>query len=82
MSNCLTCDTACMYRGKSKVKSDCTHWTEGKPPLGCKPYYISIPERIRELSQTIERNAESASVAVWAKEIELLSNVMREMDSK
>ena len=42
------------------------------PPLGVAPYYIRAETRIRELAQTIERNAESgatAKIVEWSKEI-------------
>ena len=53
-----------------------------RPPLGCKPYFIAIPERIRQLTNAIESHAECTTgiVTIWAREIELLSNVMREME--
>ena len=43
-----------------------------RPPLGVAPYYIRAENRIRELAQTIDRNAESGATAKmveWAKEI-------------
>lgn len=53
-----------------------------KPVIGCKPYYIAIPERIVELSYAIAAHADCKAgiVETWAKEIVLLTNVMREMD--
>lgn len=44
-----------------------------KPPLGCKPAYISSPERIVELSKAITRQAEDTCneqlIRRWATEI-------------
>lgn len=44
-----------------------------KPPLGCKPAYISSPERIVELSKAITRQAEDMCneqlIRRWATEI-------------
>lgn len=56
--------------------------TAQRPPLGCKPYYIAIPERIRQLSESITAHAgaKTGIVEMWAKEIRLLSNVLREME--
>lgn len=43
------------------------------PPLGCKPAYISSPERIVELSKAITRQAEDTCneqlIRRWATEI-------------
>lgn len=69
---CLTCTLGCEYAGGRM----------GKPNIGVKPYYVAIPERIHELSQAIDRNADVKTGAVqrWAKEISLLSDVLRAMD--
>ena len=43
-----------------------------KPPLGTAPYYVRVSERIRELAQAIERNADSNATVrlrLWAQEI-------------
>ncbi len=45
-----------------------------KPPLGCRPYYISASERIKELAEAIARNADRADlygghIEIWAYEI-------------
>lgn len=44
-----------------------------KPPLGCKPAYVSSPERIVELSKAITRQAEDICneqlIRRWATEI-------------
>ena len=49
------------------------------PPRGIVPYYIAIPQRIRELASAIERNADNATeqyIYDWIHEIMLLRVVM------
>lgn len=63
----------------NKLKDD---WkpTFMKPPLGCKPAYVSSSERIKELSDAIARQPDDPDlVKKWAVEIlyhcEILKNV-------
>lgn len=55
-----------------------------KPPLGTKPYFIVLPERIKELAEAIIRNANDTSgVCIqWAEEIIELSAVLENMRKK
>ena len=57
-----------------------------KPKLGCPPYYVEIPERIRELSAAIGRATEGdilkndiAQMAMWAAEIGGLCKLLNEL---
>lgn len=63
-----------------------TDGSTSKPPLGCKPYFIYIPARIRELCEAIERNAAEKDmhnrIRLWLKEIWLLNEVDRELRSE
>jgi len=57
---------------------------EVKPPLGVKPYYIAIPERIGDLAQAIDRCRNDTSGELldeWSYEIALLSKVMAKMSN-
>lgn len=60
-----------------------TDGSTSKPPLGCKPYFIHIPARIRKLCEAIERNAAEKDmhnrIRLWLKEIWLLNEVDREL---
>ena len=56
--------------------------SETKPPLGVKPSWIAIPQRIRELAEAIVRCANDTSgekLDEWAYEIALLSKVQANM---
>lgn len=53
-----------------------------KPPPGVKPYYIAIPQRIKELAEAIERYTTydyKVSTETWAYEILCLLRVMEVM---
>lgn len=54
-----------------------------KPPIGCKPYYVHIAARIRELCGAIVRNAAEKDrhnqIRLWLKEIWLLNETDREL---
>ena len=50
-----------------------------KPPMGVKPFFIAIPERIRELAEAISRNPESEKVGQWALEIDLHASTLSSM---
>jgi len=53
-----------------------------KPPIGVKPYYIAIPQRIKELAEAIERYTTydyKVSTETWAYEILCLLRVMEVM---
>lgn len=55
-----------------------------RPPLGAKPYYVALPERIKELAEAILRNANDTSgVCIkWAEEIIELSTALENMSRK
>lgn len=52
-----------------------------KPPIGCKPYYVAISERIGELCEAIRRCAgekeKHNQVKLWANEIHMLNEMDR-----
>lgn len=52
-----------------------------KPPIGCKPYYVAISERIGELCEAIRRCAgekeKHNQVKLWVNEIHLLNEMDR-----
>ena len=52
-----------------------------KPQIGCRPYYVSISSRIRELCGAIDRYASEKDkhnqVKLWAYEIMLLNEMDR-----
>lgn len=53
-----------------------------KPPIGVKPWWIAIPERIAALSSAIERTSADpckAKVEEWTMEINLLTLLMQKM---
>ena len=55
---------------------------ELKPPLGAKPSWIAIPERIQDLAEAIVRCKNDTSGELldeWAYEIALLSRVNAKM---
>lgn len=63
-----------------KVVKDDWKPTFTKPPLGCKPAFISSSERIKELSDAIERQPDNPElIEKWAVEIlyhcEILKNI-------
>lgn len=53
-----------------------------KPPLGPKPYYVWIAERIRELTAAIDENAARSCnhVTAWALEIAMLKDMEEALD--
>ena len=55
-----------------------------KPVIGVKPYFIAIPERIMDLSYAIAAHSDCKTgiVETWAKEILLLSKLLRDMDKE
>lgn len=69
ISNCPVCG----YEEKDEP--------DKKPPQGCKPYYVSISERITELCEAIDRNAAEKEkhnqVKLWTTEILLLNEMDR-----
>lgn len=64
-----------LWKNQSAIKkaNDDGKSVSSKPPLGCKPAYISSPERIVELSKAITRQAEDTCneqlIRRWATEI-------------
>ena len=55
-----------------------------KPPLGAKPYFIALPNRIKELAEAILRNANDTSGVCkqWAEEIIELSAALENLSRK
>ena len=55
-----------------------------KPPLGVKPYFIALPNRIKELAEAILRNANDTSGVCkkWAEEIIELSAALERLSKK
>lgn len=56
-----------------------------KPPIGPKPYYVWISERIRELAKAISDYADfdgesSKKVKIWTLEIAMLKDVEKALD--
>lgn len=61
---------------------------ENKPPLGAKPYFVAIPQRIQELTEAIERQMEEYPVlneksceliGIWSAEIAYLCDVCEKL---
>lgn len=52
-----------------------------KPPLGCKPYYVAISERMSELCEAIDRNASEEEThnqtRLWITELHMLNEMDR-----
>lgn len=56
-----------------------------KPELGCKPYYVAASDRIKELSEAIQRCScksylDCNRIREWAKEIEMLCEIVKTLD--
>lgn len=55
-----------------------------KPPIGCRPYYVNISERICELCESIKRhsteNGKHNQIRLWATEILCLNEMDRSLD--
>ncbi len=68
----------------SQVCPECIKKSEEKPPFGVKPYYISIPARIKELAEAIIRCANDTSgICIgWAEEIICHSKTLEEMSRR
>lgn len=55
-----------------------------KPPLGCKPYWVAIPQRVEALATSIASRVQHGpldgrgcvAIQFWAKEIETLCYTM------
>lgn len=56
----------------------------GKPPIGCRPYYVNISERICELCESIKRysteRGKHNQIKLWATEILCLNEMDRSLD--
>lgn len=54
---------------------------DAKQPIGCRPYYVSISSRIRELCGAIDRYASEKGkhnqIKLWAAEIQCLNEMDR-----
>lgn len=64
------------FNSKNHSTEEQTEWKSAykRPPLGCKPSWLSSGERIRELSEAITRNMENPHngtdhIRKWATEI-------------
>lgn len=60
---------------------------EGKPELGCKPYYVSSAERVEDLAGAISRYAgnidsEHEKIRQWAEEIRMHCDIAKRFDRK
>ena len=56
-----------------------------RPPLGCKPYYVALQERINELAAAITRYSEGDInniylISLWSKELYYLAEVMKKLE--
>ena len=54
-----------------------------EPPIGVKPYYVALSERINDLAKAIEQYSASGNpiIELWAKEIILLSKTVAKLKS-
>ena len=56
-----------------------------KPALGCRPYYVSIAERISDLASAIRWQAETQCntdmINLWANEIEMQCEMLQKMQN-
>ena len=58
------------------------------PPLGCKPYFITIAHRASELADAIKRYTDQSSltthdmklIGLWGKELYYLSKIMENLE--
>ena len=64
-------------------EGDCV-MNSGKPPIGCRPYYVNISERICELCESIKRysteRGKHNQIKLWATEILCLNEMDRSLD--
>ena len=53
------------------------------PALGCRPYYVTIAERIKDLAEAIRWQAETQCntdmINLWAHEIELQCEMLQKL---
>ena len=70
----------CYYEGPGECVNN-YNIPQKKPPIGCKPYYVAISERIGELCEAIRRCAgekeKHNQVKLWVNEIHLLNEIDR-----
>lgn len=71
----------CYYEGPGTCVNNASNISKKKPPIGCKPYYVAISERINELCDAIHRStAERGNhnlLKLWVTEINLLNEMDR-----
>ncbi len=57
--------------------------TVERPALGCRPYYVSIAERVHDLADAIRWQAETQCntdmINLWAHEIELQCEMLQKL---
>lgn len=57
--------------------------TVERPTLGCRPYYVTIAERIKDLAEAISWQAETQCntdmINLWAHEIELQCEMLNKL---
>lgn len=74
-------NTSPEYPQCNKWELDKPHVAGGKPPLGCKPYYVSASARICELCEAIKRASTEPGkhnqIKLWATEIQYLNEMDR-----
>lgn len=71
----------CYYEGPGECVNNASNIPQKKPPIGCKPYYVAISERVDELCKAIECSAAEAGkhnqVRLWITEVHLLNEMDR-----
>ena len=57
--------------------------TVERPVLGCRPYYVTIAERVKDLADAISWQAETQCntdmINLWAHEIELQCEMLQKL---
>lgn len=57
-----------------------------RPLLGCRPYYVSIADRIKDLADAIRWQAETQCntdmINLWAHEIELQCEMLQKLQQR
>ena len=51
-----------------------------KPPLGARPYWVTIPERLAELCEAIKNGEDWNRMEKWANEIVFLILMKKALD--
>lgn len=55
-------------------------FTWEKPPLGARPYWVVIPERMANLCEAIKDGQDYEYIELWSKELVMLAEMKRELD--